>query len=655
MKSPFTKKLMFIIATILLFIVAYYGCKSSSDAISGDVAQKVYVAPGTYDEFYLFTSGGFNGQVGVYGLPSGRLFKIIPVFSQNPENGYGYSEETKAMLQTSYGFIPWDDAHHPELSMTDGVPDGRFLFINANNTPRVAKINLRTFETTEIIEIPNSAGNHASPFVTENTEYIVASTRFSVPIPNADVPISSYKENFKGTISFIALDPKSERMNLAFQIIVPGFNYDLAHAGKGPSKDWAFFTSYNTEQANTLLEINASRNDKDFIAAVNWKLAEKYVKEGKAKTMRAEYYHNYYDEKKHLAFSEKLEEVKVLDPKDCPGMIYYLPTPKSPHGVDVDPTGEYIVAGGKLATVIPVHSFSKMLKAIEEKQFDGEINGIPILKYDAVVAGEVQNPGLGPLHTEFDGKGYAYTSAFISSEIVKWKLGTWEVVDRIPVYYSIGHLSIPGGDSKKPWGKYVVALNKITKDRYLPTGPELTQSAQLIDISGEKMKLLLDFPTVGEPHYAQSIPAEILMKNVEKFYKIEENNSPYKTNGEKEARVERKGNEVHVYMTAIRTHFAPDNIEGIKVGDKVFFHVTNLEQDFDIPHGFAIKGANNAEILIMPGQTKTLLWTPTKPGVYPFYCTDFCSALHQEMQGYVRVSPTNSDVQLTYYTGTPKK
>lgn len=655
MKSPFTKKLMFIIATILLFIVAYYGCKSSSDAISGDVAQKVYVAPGTYDEFYLFTSGGFNGQVGVYGLPSGRLFKIIPVFSQNPENGYGYSEETKAMLQTSYGFIPWDDAHHPELSMTDGVPDGRFLFINANNTPRVAKINLRTFETTEIIEIPNSAGNHASPFVTENTEYIVASTRFSVPIPNADVPISSYKENFKGTISFIALDPKSERMNLAFQIIVPGFNYDLAHAGKGPSKDWAFFTSYNTEQANTLLEINASRNDKDFIAAVNWKLAEKYVKEGKAKTMRAEYYHNYYDEKKHLAFSEKLEEVKVLDPKDCPGMIYYLPTPKSPHGVDVDPTGEYIVAGGKLATIIPVHSFSKMLKAIEEKQFDGEINGIPILKYDAVVAGEVQNPGLGPLHTEFDGKGYAYTSAFISSEIVKWKLGTWEVVDRIPVYYSIGHLCIPGGDSKKPWGKYVVALNKITKDRYLPTGPELTQSAQLIDISGEKMKLLLDFPTVGEPHYAQSIPAEILMKNVEKFYKIEENNSPYKTNGEKEARVERKGNEVHVYMTAIRTHFAPDNIEGIKVGDKVFFHVTNLEQDFDIPHGFAIKGANNAEILIMPGQTKTLLWTPTKPGIYPFYCTDFCSALHQEMQGYVRVSPTNSDVQLTYYTGTPKK
>ncbi len=655
MSNALSKKLILISVTILSFIVIYLGCKSSKDAVSGDVAQAVYVAPGSYDEFYLFTSGGFNGQVGVYGLPSGRHFKTISVFSQNPETGYGYSEETKPMLMTSYGFIPWDDSHHPVFSMTDGVPDGRFLFINANNTPRVAKIDLRTFETTEIVEIPNSAGNHASPFVTENTEYIVASTRFSVPIPNADVPISTYKENFKGTISFIAFDNKTERMNLAFQIIVPGYNYDLARAGKGPSKDWAFFTSYNTEQANTLLEIEASKNDKDFIAAVNWRLAEKYVKEGKAKKMSAEYYHNYYDEKKHRATSEVKKDVLVLDPKDCPGMIYYLPTPKSPHGVDVDPTGEYIVAGGKLATVIPVHSFSKMLKAIEEKQFDGEVDGIPILKYDAIVAGEVKNPGLGPLHTEFDGKGYAYTSHFVSSEIVKWKLGTWEIVDRIPAYYSIGHLCIPGGDSKKPWGKYVVALNKITKDRYLPTGPELTQSAQLIDISGDKMKLLLDFPTVGEPHYAQAIPSEILMKNSARIYRIEDNQHPYVTKSEKDAKVVREGNNVHVYMSAIRSHFAPDNIEGIKVGDNVYFHVTNLEQDWDIPHGFTIKGLNNAEILIMPGQTRTILWQPKKPGIYPFYCTDFCSALHQEMQGYVRVSPANSTVALSYYTGTPKK
>ncbi|TFH01899.1 MAG: Sec-dependent nitrous-oxide reductase [Calditrichales bacterium] len=646
------KKVTGVTIAALLFMGILIGCSGQQDMTgSSDAAKKVYVAPGEYDEFYAFMSGGFSGQVTVYGLPSGRLFKTIPVFSVFPENGYGFAEETKPMLATSHGFIPWDDAHHPELSQTNGVPDGRWLFINANNTTRVARINLSSFETDEIIEIPNSAGNHASPFITMNTEYVVASTRFSVPIPQKDVPISTYKENFNGTITFIRVDQPTGEMDIAFQILVPGFNYDLAHAGKGPSHGWAFFTSYNTEQANTLLEVNASQNDKDFVAAVNWKLAEKYLAEGKAMTMPAQYANNRLDHGSRVVNSTIHKTVKVLHPKDCPGMIYYLPTPKSPHGVDVDPSGEYIVAGGKLAAVIPVHSFTKMIKAIENKAFDGDVDGIPVLKYNEVVAGEVQNPGLGPLHTEFDGKGYAYTSAFISSEIVKWKLGTWEVVDRIPTYYSIGHLMIPGGDSQKPWGKYVVALNKITKDRYLPTGPELAHSAQLIDISGDKMKLLLDFPTMGEPHYAQGIPAEILMKNQTKMFPIEGNTHPHATRSEGEARVERKGNEVHVYMTTIRTHFVPDNIEGIKVGDKVYFHVTNLEQDWDVPHGFAMQGANTSELLIMPGETRTMLWHPDRVGVFPFYCTDFCSALHQEMQGYARVSPKNANVSIAFGTG----
>lgn len=644
--------LFFALSLLTLPVIFLTGCGKSSSALdTGDAAQKVYVNPGEYDEFYTFMSGGFSGQVSVYGIPSGRLFKVIPVFSQNPETGYGYSEETKAMLNTSHGFIPWDDAHHPSLSQTEGISNGKWLFINANNTPRIARIDLKDFETAEIIEIPNSAGNHGSPFTTENSEYVVASTRFSVPIPNADVDIKSYKENFKGTISFVKVNPESGKMNLEFQIIAPGFNYDLARAGKGPSHGWAFFTSYNSEQANTLLEINASKNDKDFIAAINWKKAEEYLKAGKAKDMPADYYHNYVDEGTRVAKSENLKTVKVLDPKDCPGMIYFLPTPKSPHGVDIDPSGEYIVAGGKLATVIPVHSFSKMLKAIEEKKFDGDVQGIPVLKYSEINAGEVKNPGLGPLHTEFDDKGYAYTSAFISSEVVKWKLGTWEVVDRIPVYYSIGHLLVMGGDTRKPAGKYLIALNKITKDRYLPTGPMLTQSAQLIDISGDKMKLLLDFPTIGEPHYAQGIEASILTKDFMKIYENSKNGNPYATKGEKDAKVVREGNIVRVYMTAARSHFAPDNIEGIKAGDKVYFHLTNLEQDWDVPHGFAIKGMTNSEILIMPGETRTILWEPKKPGIYPFYCSDFCSALHQEMQGYVRVSPEGSNVQISFGTG----
>jgi len=633
-----------------------YGCKPGKvgSSLDADAAQKVYVAPGKYDEVYAFLSGGFSGQVAAYGIPSGRLLKVIPVFSQNPENGYGYSEETKPMLNTSHGFVPWDDSHHPELSKTDGEDDGRWLFINGNNTPRIARINLATFKTVEILELPNIGGNHASPFCTENTEYVVGNTRFSQPLDNAntDVPIDSYKQNFKGAVSFVKVDKDNGAMNLAFQLIVPPFNYDLAHAGKGPSHDWVFFTCYNTEEAHTLLEVNASQRDKDFVMAVNWKKAEELIKEGKGTKITAKYAHNIYNENSHTATSTMETATQTLDVTKFPGLVYYMPCPKSPHGVDVTPDGLSIVASGKLAAVIPVFSFNKMLDAIDKKQFDGMVNGnLPVLKYESVLRGEVKKPGLGPLHTEFDDKGYAYTTMFVSSEVVKWKIDNLEIIDRIPSYYSPGHLSIVDGDSKKPFGKYLLSLNKITKDRYLPTGPELAQACQLIDITGNKMKLLLDFPTIGEPHYAQMILADKILKNQVKFFKLEDNKNTYVTKSEKDTKVVRNGNRVDVYMTAIRSHLAPDNIEGIKIGDEVYVHVTNLEQDWDVPHGFAIKGSNNAELLVMPGETCTLKWVPGQVGIVPFYCTDFCSALHQEMQGYFRVSPTGSNTPLKFSIG----
>ena len=642
----------------IVTLTALTGCKpkGTETAVSGDAAEKVYVAPGKYDEMYNFVSGGFNGQVNVYGLPSGRLLKVLPVFSVSPENGYGFSEETKPMLETSHGFIPWDDQHHLDLSQTNGEIDGRWLFANANNTPRVARLDLKTFKTVEIIELPNSAGNHSSPFITENTEYVVAGTRFSVPTDdmNGDVPINSFKENFKGVISFIGVDKETGKMDIRFQLQAPGVNFDLSHAGKGKSHGWFFFSCYNSEQANSLLEVNASQNDKDFIMAVNWKKAEEYLKAGKGRKVKTKYAHNTWNEETHTATSEMKEEVTVLDVAELKDICYFMPTPKSPHGCDVDPTGEYIIGSGKLAALIPVHSFSKMLKAIKNKEFAGEYGGIPILKYESTLYGEVKKPGLGPLHTEFDGKGNAYTSMFVSSEVVKWDIKTLKVLDRQPTFYSTGHLMVAGGDTSKPFGKYLVAYNKITKDRFLPTGPELTQSAQLFDISGDKMKLLLDFPTFGEPHYAQAAPAELFTKNQLKFYDIAKNKHPYVTKGEADSKVVRQGNKVHVYMTSIRSHFAPDNIEGVRVGDEVYFHVTNLEQDWDVPHGFAIKGNQNAELLIMPGETCTLKWVPKKPGMYPMYCTDFCSALHQEMQGYVRVSPAGSNTPLIYSLNNKK-
>ncbi len=654
----YTKKIAISLLGVALLFV--YSCKpkGTSNAINGNAAAKIYVAPGKYDEFYNFVSGGFSGQLSVYGLPSGRLLRVIPVFSVDPEKGWGYSEETKPMLNTSHGFVPWDDLHHAEMSMTNGVADGKWVFVNGNNTPRLARIDLKTFRTVEIIELPNSGGNHSSPFGTENSEYIVAGTRFSVPEDGeaGDVPISTYKDNFKGHISFVSIDKKTGGMNIAFQLKTPGVNFDLARAGKGKSNGWFFFSCYNTEQANTLLEVNASQKDKDFIMAVNWKKAEEYMKAGKGKKRKVKYAHNKYNEETHTATSEIKNEVTVLDVAEFSDIVYFIPCPKSPHGCDVDPTGEYIVGSGKLAALLPVFSYDKIQKAIADKAFEKDkYAGLPVIKYEAALYGEVQKPGLGPLHTEFDAEGNAYTSFFVSSEVVKWNIKDLKVLDRQPTYYSVGHLMVPGGNTKKPFGKYLVAYNKITKDRYLPTGPELSQSAQLYDISGDKMELILDFPTIGEPHYAQAIPAELIKDKQLKIFDINTNKHSFATKNETDTKVIRKGNQIHVYITAIRSHFAPDNIEGVQLGDEVYFHVTNLEQDWDVPHGFGVKGAANGELLIMPGETLTLKWMPDRTGIFPIYCTDFCSALHQEMSGYVRVSPKGSNVPISYSLGNKGK
>jgi nitrous-oxide reductase len=324
--------------------------------------------------------------------------------------------------------------------------------------------------------------------------------------------------------------------------------------------------------------------------------------------------------------------VKVIDPKEAPGVVYLLPTAKSPHGVDVSPDGKYIIGSGKLQSITTAFNFEKMLTAIQNKDFTGNEDGIPVLNYDAVKDAEV-NVGLGPLHTQFDDKGFAYTSLFVESAIAKWKLGTWEIVDKIPVSYNIGHLCAAEGDSKSPDGKYLIALNKLSHGRHLSVGPSQPESSQLIDISGDKMALLSDAFTEPEPHYSQMIKADKL--NPIEVYPKEENKHPKAIWDIKDARVSRNGKNVEVQMVAVRTSFEPTTIE-VNKGDRVTIYLTNIEQTTDELHGF---GINEYDINIVadPGEMKIIEFVADKAGVFPFYCTNFCSALHQEMQGYLLV------------------
>lgn len=577
---------------------------------TASAANKAFVAPGKHDEYYMFASGGHSGNVFVIGIPSLRRIRTIPVFTPESATGYGFDNETKAML----GGFTWGDAHHPALSETNGEYDGQLMFINDNANNRAALISLKDFKTKQIVgPIPNIMGPHSAVFVTPNTEYFMMGTRFSVPMNNEYATIDEYSKKFNGALAAMKVDRQKEQMALAWELKLPPWDYDLSDAGKKVSDGWAFLTTYNTEEATSLLEVNASAKETDYVVAVNWKAAEKAVAEGNFETVNG---------------------VKVVDPFKVPGIAYLINLAKSPHGVDVSPDGRWIVGNGKLAPTVTVYDFEKIKKAIENKDFSGEDHGLPILNYESVKAAEVE-VGLGPLHTQFGPDGYAYTTLFVESAIAKWKIGDWKVLDKITVHYSPGHGAAAEGDSTSPDGKYFVALNKLSKDRHLPVGPSYPENMQLIDISGDKMQLINEAPVDPEPHYAQIIKAD-KVKPIKIYEKDEKRpNSVWKP---EQARIERNGNKVTAYMMAVRSRFYPDKIE-VNEGDEVTIHLTNVDLDQDITHGFAIN-LYNIDFESQPGETKTITFKADKPGVFPFYCSNFCSALHQEMQGYLFVKPS---------------
>lgn len=582
------------------------GARQTSDLAVA--AMKTYVAPGDLDTYYLFSSGGHSGQIYVYGVPSMRHISTIPVYTPYPATGYGFDDESRAML----GELTWGDVHHPALSETKGDYDGRWLFVNEMNG-RVARVDLRDFKTKQIFgPMPNVSGNHGSSFVTPNSEYVMLASRFSIPLPKGTVAsIDRYANEYKGVVAAVKVDPKSGEMSYGWQILMPPFDYDLGDAGKLASEGWMFWTSYNTERATGKLEVTSAQRDRDYIAAVDWRVAERAAAAGQG---------------------EELGGVKVLDPAKIPGLVYFMPCGKSPHGVDVSPDGKYIVGSGKLQGVTTAFNFEKVQTAIRNKDFEGTEDGIPVLKYESIKDAEVP-VGLGPLHTQFGTDGYAYTSLFVDSAVAKWKLGTWEVVDKTPMSYSIGHLCTAEGDTVSPDGNWLVGLNKLSHGRHLSVGPSQPESSQLVDITEERMKLVYDAFTEPEPHYAQMIKADKL-KPIE-VYPKEENKHPLAIWDVKDAGITRQGGKAIVKVVAVRSTLTPTDFE-VKEGEEVTVAITNIEQTTDELHGFGLLDYN-INIVVDPGETKTVTFKATKKGVFPYYCTNFCSALHQEMQGYMIV------------------
>lgn len=607
-----------------------------------EAALKTYVPSGQLDEAVMFASGGHSGQVIAIGLPSMRILKNIAVFTPESWQGYGYDTDTKDILaggKVEGRDVLWGDTHHPNISETNGEYDGEYLFINDKASGRVAVVDLKDWKTKQIVKNPLINGDHGGSFLTPNTEYIIQPSQYAMPLAGEQAAITEYADKYRGWITFWKFDREAGRIDpsKSFAIEVPPYWQDLCDAGKGPSEGLAFCNSINTELAtgkvnpdDPYFEAGTTARDRDYLHVIDWQKAEQFFKAGKTVTLNG------------MAVIP-LETVASED------IVVFVPEPKSPHGADVTPKGAHVVVGGKLDPHVSIYSVEKIKSAVQSKRYEMQDQyGFNVIAFEDALETQIEL-GLGPLHTVFDDQGYAYTSLFLDSAVARWSIGSerpddgWKLIQKVPVQYNVGHIASLEGDTTTPGGKYLVALNKWSIDRFLPTGPLLPQNLQLVDISepGESMKVLYDMAMgIGEPHYAQIIKADKL-KSWEVYPEPGWDPSTHAVSEfavkAGEERVVRTGpNEVHVYMTAIRSHFMPEHVE-VKKGDHVYWHITNIDMAKDATHGFGL-GPYNISLSLEPGQSVSFDFVADTVGTYSYYCTEFCSALHLEMMGYLQVT-----------------
>ncbi len=598
-------------------------------------AAKTYTPDNIADEYVTLNSGGQEGNTIMYSVPSMRMLKYVPTNTRQPYAGFGYSVETDKLLKDGYidgQEILWGDTHHPGFSETDGDYNNKWAAINDKANPRLFVYDLKDWSVKQVIKEPIFRNIHGGAFFTPNSEYIMSAAQYPAPFDRKFHPLteSNFRKYWRGGITYWKFDNDKGRIipKKSFAFEFPPYTQDLSDAGKNASYGYGFTNSLCTEMyyggiedGRPPFEAGCSSRDVDYMHITLWAKAEKLLKAGKIRTKTI---HGM----KVIPMSESIKH----------GLVYLIPEPKSPHGVDVDPTGDYIIVAGKLDSHAWVYSVEKIKKAIAAGKFEHDSYGLPVIPLEEALHGSVE-VGLGPLHNQYDKeKGIVYTSIYVDSRITKWDYINLKVLEFVPSHYNVGHLVAAYGDTKHPHGKYLISLNKLSIDRFNPVGPLHPQNHQLIDISGKQPKVIYDMPLpMGEPHYTAMLKANA--SNSIEVYPVGTNSatglkSPYATTTGGEKRVN-KGNTVEIFGTISNGQVNPANIE-VNQGQNVLLHLTNVGQSVTDHYVYEIS-AYDKMYPFSPGETATIQFKAEKSGAYPILLDEQNKAADRTLVGYLNV------------------
>ncbi len=582
-------------------------------------ATKTFMPRGGRDEYFGFVGTGNSGTMVVYGIPSMRIYKYVGVFSPEPWQGYGFDDESTLMLKKGSldnRLYKYGDMRYPALAETNGKYNGKYLFYSDGANSRIALLGLDDFETKQVLMHPLFVSVFPGVAVTENTEFVIQTSEFPAPWNGQGGKVAEeFDANSKSGITFWKFtDNETEagsghhigRMikEESFTLELPPYTMGFFDAGRLNS--YGLVVGLASIEGNNYVYVV----DFDKLSGLNTKSVNDF------------------------AVIELTEALKA-------NAIAMIQLPAAANSVKVDPTGNYFITASDEAFVF---DFAKVKDAFSNSTYITEFqaNGdIPVMDINTVKHGSVKL-GNKVIDLAFDYRpGVAYASAFDDKKVVRWNYEDLKKEGEVTLTFKPGQLMTPQGASAEPHSNYLTVVDKEgLYDNQPDIGPVRPSFQHLIDISSDDMT---DIYTMSIPQaniYGSVAVLRTIIKPVIRY--------PLGTNtrtGEISAfkcvagqeKIEREGNRVHIFGTMIRSHITPEIVE-VNEGDVVTFHLTNLERAEDETHGFTIDtyGKHGS---FEPGKTASLTFVADRPGVFPYYCTEFCSALHLEMEGILLIKP----------------